>query len=69
MIFYAIKHGERTIDYVGTQADAKQAIKNHSLTTVTGETLEWCEAEVPVDKPSLLAWLKVNALGGEEEEF
>lgn len=67
MIFYTIKWGDRTLAWAGTQAEAKQAQKEQQL-LYPGEGLAWVEEEVPTDKPGLLAWLKENALGGEEAE-
>lgn len=61
MIFYSIKVGQRTLDWAGTQVDAKAAMKERQLDHDLPVT--WHEEEVPTDKPSLLAWLKVNALG------
>jgi hypothetical protein len=62
MIFYTIKNGGRVIDWAGTQADARTATKSHA-SAHAGDTITWDEHDVPTDKPTLLAWLKANALG------
>lgn len=64
MIFYSIKLGAKTLDWAGTQADAKQATKDQQQKADVGApVVTWQEEDVPTDKSSLLAWLKVNALG------
>ena len=67
MIFYTIKWGERTLGWAGTQAEAKQ-IQKEQQALYPGEGLAWVEEDVPTNKPSLLAWLNVNATGGGEAE-
>ena len=69
MIFYTIKHNTQVVGWAGTQAEAKQLTKEATAAWGLAGACTWQEEEVPTDKPSLLAWLKVNALGGEEEEF
>ena len=62
MILYSISHGAKRLDWAGTQADAKQALKDQQELH-PGAVLNWCETIVPVDKPNLLTWLKENVLG------
>lgn len=62
MIFYKIHALGKTLDWAGTQADAKATTKLHQA-GFSHDAVEWEEAEVPTDKPTLLAWLKENALG------
>lgn len=62
MILYSISHGAKRLDWAGTQAEAKQALKDQQELH-PGAVLNWCETIVPVDKPNLLTWLKENALG------
>lgn len=55
MRLYRIEQLGRTVDWAGTQADAKAAVKQY------GQDTTWAEEEVPTDKPGLLAWLKAHA--------
>jgi hypothetical protein len=51
----------RIIDWAGTQIDAKAACEKHAA-LLPSEVVSWEPHEVPVDKPSLLAWLKKYAV-------
>lgn len=72
MNLYTISINGRVVDWAGTQLEAKQRTKELSVDLILqkakngilpGEIHSWEEHEVPTDKPGLLAWLKVNALG------
>jgi hypothetical protein len=62
MIFYTITHGGNVINWAGTQAEAKDLAKNY-VAAQAGETVTWEPYEVPIDKPTLLAFLKANCVG------
>jgi hypothetical protein len=54
MRLYRITAASNTVDWAGTQADAKAAANENSG--------EWKEEDVPTDKTGLIAWLKKNAV-------
>lgn len=55
-LYKIVDSSARTVDWAGTQADAKASVKTY------GDGFKWEDAEVPTDKPGLLAWLKAHAV-------
>jgi hypothetical protein len=58
---YTITHVRGyVVDWAGTQAAAKAAVRTQG--EATGFAHTWQEHEVPTDKPKLMAWLKQHAV-------
>lgn len=68
MKLYSVRlfEGDRRLAWAGTQADAKQAMREQQAKH-PGESIVWVEDEVPVDKYGLLAWLNANAVYNKED--
>ena len=60
MRLYRIKIAGATLDWAGTQTDAKASAKKLQADHGDRE-VEWDEEDVPTSKPELLEWLKANA--------